>query len=236
MSGSKSSVPAAGAEPLSFTVHGVAVPDLAQGPRADPRQVRIGRLKMLAVLLVCAAPVIASYFTYFVIRPEGRTNYAELVQPPVELPATLPLRDLQGARVDAASLRGQWLLVSVAGGACDAACEQHLLLQRQLREALGREKDRLDKVWLVADDVPLRPELAEAVARGVPTTVLRVDAAALAAWLKPAAGRTLADHLYVVDPMGNWMMRTPPAPDGMRLKRDIERLLRASSSWDQAGR
>ena len=26
---------------------------------------------MLAVLLVCAAPVVASYFTYFVLRPAG---------------------------------------------------------------------------------------------------------------------------------------------------------------------
>jgi hypothetical protein len=236
MSGSKSSAPAADAEPLSFTVHGVAVPDLADERPVDPRRVRLGRLKMLAVLLVCAAPVLASYFTYFVIRPEGRTNYAELVLPPVDLPAALPLRDLQDAPVAAATLRGQWLLVAVSGGACAATCEQHLLLQRQLREALGRDKDRLDKVWLVTDDATIRPDLRDAVTAGVATTVLRVDAAALASWLRPATGRALSDHLYLVDPMGNWMMRTPIEPDGRRLKRDIERLLRASSSWDQAGR
>ncbi|MGH8847698.1 MAG: hypothetical protein ACREXQ_10740, partial [Polaromonas sp.] len=40
-----------------------------------------GRWKMLAVLLVCAAPVIASYFTYYVVRPEGRRNFGELIDP-----------------------------------------------------------------------------------------------------------------------------------------------------------
>ena len=233
MSGSKSSVPAAAAEaqPLSFTVHGVGVPDLG-----DRRQVRNGRLKMLAVLLVCAAPVIASYFTYFVIRPDGRTNYSTLITPPVEIPAALPLRNLAGLPVASADLKGQWLLVSVAPSACDARCERHLVLKRQLRETLGREKDRLDKVWLVTDDAPLRPELAAAVAAAPPTTVLRVDSSALANWLTPAPGRALAEHLYIVDPMGNWMMRTPEDADPSRLKRDISRLLRASNSWDQAGR
>jgi 20S proteasome alpha/beta subunit len=69
--------------------------------------------------------------------------------------------------------------------------------------------------------------------------VLRLDAAALDAWLAPAEGHQLAEHLYVVDPMGNWMMRFPAAMDSngaAKAKRDLERLLRASASWDEAGR
>jgi hypothetical protein len=66
--------------------------------------------------------------------------------------------------------------------------------------------------------------------------VLRVPADALAAWLAPAPGRALEDHVYVVDPMGEWMMRAPVNADPARLKRDLERLLRASASWDRAGR
>src|SRR5256885_8803090 len=52
---------------------------------------------------------------------------------------------LDGAPLPLQSLKGQWLLLSVAGGACGSACESHLYLQRQLRETLGREKDRLDR-------------------------------------------------------------------------------------------
>jgi hypothetical protein len=237
MSGSNSSVPGSGgpaeaASPLSFTVHSMPAPELD----AQARRTASGRLKMLLVLLVCAAPVIASYITYFVIRPDGRSNYSELIEPLRPMPANLPLTDLQGRRIDAVALQGQWLVVVVGGGACDATCEKLLWLQRQLRETLGRDRDRLDKVWLVDDAQPVRAETLQAVGAGTPATVLRVDSAALAAWLQPAAGHTLAQHLYVIDPLGNWMMRVPADPQPAKLKRDVERLLRASAGWDKAGR
>lgn len=234
MSGSESSAPGSAVprtEAISFTVHSMPAPVLP-----DDRRTRVGRLKMLLVLAVCAAPVVASYFTYFVVRPQGRTNYAELIEPARPLPATLTLRDLEGHPVRADRLLGQWLLVTVGGGACDSDCEQRLLLQRQLRESLGRDRDRLDKVWLVTDDVPLRPELARAVQADPPVTVLRVGGAELARWLEPAAGQSRDAHYYIVDPLGHWMMRAPPQPEPARLRRDLERLLRASAGWDQPGR
>ena len=67
-------------------------------------------------------------------------------------------------------------------------------------------------------------------------TVLQVDAAALAQWLRPVPGQRLEDHLYVVDPQGHWMMRFPANIDPARAKRDLDRLLRASSAWDKPGR
>lgn len=235
MSGSKSSNPgsavpadAAGSQPLSFTVHSMPTPDVG----SETQRTRIGRLKMLLVVLVCAAPVIASYFTYYVIRPEGRTNYGVLIEPQRGMPE-LPLTDLQGRPVAAASLKDQWLFVSVGRGACDADCERVLYLQRQLRETLGRDRDRMDKVWFVIDDAPVRPELVQVLPG---TQILRVPREALAAWLAPAEGQQLEQHLYVVDPMGHWMMRFPADPDPARVKRDLTKLMRGSSSWDQAGR
>ncbi len=222
-------------EPVSLTVHGVDAPDLTDSAQARQRRTRIGRIKMLLVLLVCAAPVIASYLTYFVIRPEGRSNYGELVSPTRTLPA-LQLQRLDGSAVPAASLRGQWLLVAVSPSACSAACEKQLFMQRQLREMLGRERERIDKVWLVVDAGAIPAALSTAVQAPPATTVLRADAAELARWLVPAAGHKLEDHLYVVDPMGEWMMRLPAGADPSRAKRDLDRLLRAASSWDLPGR
>lgn len=98
-----------------------------------------GRWKLLAVLLVCAAPVIASYFTYYVIRPEGRRNFGELVDPQRPLPP-MATQTLDGRAGELVALKDQWLLLSVAGGACDARCESNLYFQRQLRESLGKEK------------------------------------------------------------------------------------------------
>jgi hypothetical protein len=238
MSGSKLSNPAdrpaAPDEVLGLTVHSLPAPDAVV--QADARRTRSGRIKMIALLLICAAPVIASYFTYYVLRPEGGTrNFGTLISPTISLPAQ-QVRDLAGAPVPLQSLRGQWLLVSVAAAACDAACEQNLYFQRQLREILGKDKDRLDRVWLVSDEAPVRTELAPALEGAM---VLRVPQPLLQAWLQPASGHALPDHLYVIDPMGEWMMRFPPHMDleaASRAKRDLSRLLRASSSWDQAGR
>lgn len=218
---------------MGLTVHSLPLPQ--EIAAEDARRTTRGRWKMLALLLVCAAPIIASYFTYYVVRPEGRRNFGELIEPQRPLPA-LTAKTLDGSLVPLQSLRGQWLLVSVASGDCDAVCEKHLYLQRQLRAGLGKERDRLDWVWLVSDTAPVRPPVLSAVQQ---STVLRVEPGSLAQWLAPAPGRALSDHLYLVDPMGNWMMRFPPSLDAAtaaKVKRDLERLLRASAFWDTPGR
>jgi hypothetical protein len=233
MSGSNSSARAdsSNVEPVVMAVHGMDTPVLA-----DERRTSIGRVKMLLVLLVCAAPVIASYFTYYVLRPEGRTNYGTLILPTRALPAALPLRSLDGAAVPAASIKGNWMLVVVAPGACGELCEKQLFMQRQLREMLGKERARLDKVWFITDDMPLTPALQQAVGGAVPVQALRVQREALAAWLAPEAGQALEAHLYVVDPLGEWMMRFPANAEPRRVKRDLDRLLRASSFWHKPER
>jgi hypothetical protein len=218
-------------QPLGLTVYDLPT---TQDALAAQRS-RQGRWKMLGVLLICAAPVVASYFTYYVVRPEGRRNFGALIEPQRSMPA-LMASTLDGSTQPLSALRGQWLLVSTSSADCDAICQNHLYLQRQLRESLGREKDRLDWVWLVTGDAAVPQAIAGGVEKA---TVLRVDGAALAQWLSPAPGQALSDHLYVVDPQGHWMMRFPAkldASQASQAKRDLDRLLRASSSWDKPGR
>ncbi len=243
MSGSNSSNPGAdaersdsrlGAEGLMLTVHPMPSAHVEATP-ADARQRRSGRLRMLMVLAACAAPVIASYVTYFFVRPEGRTNYAEFMAPTRAWPAAIPLTDAQGAAVDPSIWRRQWTLVVFARGACDAACEKQIYTQRQLREMLGRERERLDKVVVLIDDTVLEPRLAAALAATPAVRVVKASGAPLATWLGTTP-EDLQARLYLVDPMGEWMMRTPATPEPGKFKRDLERLLRASASWDRAGR
>lgn len=220
-------------QPLGLTVH--SMPNPQEWNDSSAGRTQGGRWKMLLVLLVCAAPVIASYFTYYVVRPEGRRNFGQLIDPQQPLP-DVQATALDGSKVNLRALKGQWLLVSVAGGACDASCTRHLYLQRQMREGLGKEKDRLDWVWLVSDDVPLALTLRPALQTA---TVLRVAPADIQRWLQAQDGAQVSQHLYLVDPIGNWMMRFPPdlANDQVpQAKRDIERLLRASAFWDNEGR
>lgn len=221
-------------DPVGLTVYDLPAP--AQAAMADASRTRGGRVRMLLVMLVCAAPILLSYFTYYVIRPQSTSSFGQLIEPQRELPA-LAATDLQGQPVDVQSLRGQWLFMMVAGGACDSACERMLYIQRQLHKSLGREKDKVDRVWLVPDKAAISDSLLQAL-QGA--TVLRVDAQALSQWLYPAQGLALTDHFFLVDPMGRWMMRFPSKQEGaeapVKIKRDMERLLRAANSWDQAGR
>ena len=219
--------------PLGMTVYDLPVP--AEVAQADAKRTSMGRFNMLLVLLACAAPVVASYITYYWVRPEARRNFGELIQPTRAIPS-IEAERLDGNKMALNDLKGQWLLVSVAGAACDASCQQHLYLQRQILVGLGKERPRTEWVWLVNDkaEIPntLLPALEEA-------TVLRIDPKDLAQWLQPEANNKLEDHLYMVDPMGEWMMRFPAqlnTEGALKAKRDMERLLRASASWDLPGR
>jgi hypothetical protein len=213
-------------EPLGLTVH--SLPDAGV---AVQRQQASGRLKMLIVLAICTAPVLLSYFFYYVVRPNGSaTAYSTLIQPAHPMPALVGRAE--GGELGALQdQKGQWLLVTVGGGHCDPACERRLFMQRQLREMTGKERDRVDKLWLVIDDVPVAPAMLKALEATPAMHILRLPREAVAAWLQPAPGHALEDHLYIVDPMGDWMMRAPADADPNKLKRDIDRLLRASAGW-----
>ena len=217
-------------EPLNLTVHNL--PSLDGGGAVKTVNVRAGRWKLLLLLLVSVAPVVASYLTYYVIRPEGRRNYGELIDPQRPLPA-FSGTDTQGSLVPLTQLKDQWLLISVGDSTCNKACMERLFVQRQLREGLGKDKDRLEWVWLHTGELAL-PEALQTATQAA--TVLYVDAAQLSTWLQPAPGHQLQDHLYVVDPIGNWMMRFPADAEPAKVKRDLDRLLRASAFWDTEGR
>jgi len=91
----------------------------------------------------------------------------------------------------------------------------------------------MDWVWLRTGSVELPERLRRATETAV---VLHLDEAQISRWLVPAPGQQLSDHLYVVDPLGNWMMRFPANADPAKVRRDLDRLLRASSFWDRPGR
>lgn len=194
-------------------------------PEELRQRTRRGRLKMLAILLVCAAPVIASYFTYYVIRPEGRTNYGTLLQP---LPDVTGLSGagLDGAPAGLKQLGGKWLLVTGAGASCDAACEHRLYLLRQLRLTTGKDRDRVERAWIVGPGTEVPARL---LAEHEGLVVIRARAGAMAAAGFPSEGGDAPEsHIWIVDPLGNLVMRYPVDPDPSRMKKDLLKLLKAS--------
>jgi len=180
---------------------------------------------LFLVIAACAAPVILSYLTYYVIKPQTRTNYGDLIDPRAYPIPDLGSVNLEGQPASLQQFHGKWILLQVDGASCDEACKQKLYYMRQLRLTQGKEMDRIERVWLVTDAAPLDIGLMKQYDG---THLLRVDPQKLAAWLPVVEGTKASDHLYMIDPLGNLMMRFPKDPDANKIKKDITRLLKAS--------
>jgi hypothetical protein len=208
-------------------------PTSRTGPDVNPGQAQRkgswqrGRWMLLLIALICAAPVIGSYFAYYVIKPAGgTTSYGALVEPQRPIPESLVVTDESGKPMNLTSLRGRWLLLSVDSSTCDKACVTKLYFMRQVRATQGPERERVVEVWLRTDS----SNVADVIQKAYPDTKkLIADPSALAAWLPVNAGTTLTDHIFVVDPNGNLMMRFPKDPNPSKIKSDITKLLKWSS-------
>lgn len=195
-----------------------------------------GRWKLLLVLLVCASPLIASYFTYYVIKPQSRTNYGALIDPAAHPIPPLSTTTLDGRPVSLADFKGKWIMLKVGGSACDKVCLEQMYAIRQLRSMQGKAMDRIERVWLITDKDPLETIVIREL-DGM--QMLRADPSQVAAWLPVAPDAPLDGAIFLVDPLGHLMMRFPAVPATMldadklahyaKVKKDIARLLKASA-------
>ncbi|SDB85344.1 SCO family protein [Paraburkholderia lycopersici] len=204
-----------------------AQPAATHAPRVPKDSRRRGRWTLLVIALICAAPIAISYFTYYVIKPKGgTTSYGALIEPQRPVPDALMVTGDDGHDVPLASLKGRWLMVSVDGGACDEACATKLYFMRQVRATQGPERERIVTVWLRTDGASVPEKVKGAYAD---TRMLRADPVAVAAWLPATETTKDTDHIYMVDPNGNLMMRFPANADPSKIKQDVTKLLKWSS-------
>lgn len=193
---------------------------------ANNKQKSRGRWKLLAVVAVCAAPMIASYITYYVIKPTGRTNYGALIDPRAHPIPAMASTSLDGKPTPLETYKGKWIMLKVGGSDCLQECQDQLFAMRQLRTMQGKEMERIERVWLITDNEPLETMLLR-VNDG--TRMLRAPADAVAKWLPVEQGGKVEEHIYLIDPLGNLMMRFPAKPDPAKVKKDISKLLKASA-------
>lgn len=170
---------------------------------------------------VAIAPFVLAWAAYWLWTPDRTMNHGELIDPR-PLPTTpLTLRDGGPFRLDAH--RGKWVLVHAASGRCAEPCQRQLYYMRQIRLAQGVNRSRIERVWLVTDQMQPPAEIAP-LYDGV--DVVRAAGSALLAALP--AERDAGDHVYLVDPLGNLMLRFPRDPDPKAMVKDLQRLLKFS--------
>lgn len=168
------------------------------------------RLKLALIAAVCAAPIVLGTLVYWLGWGTGSAgNYGELIEP---RPLSSP---------ELAALRGKWVMVTFDAAACDARCERKLYLVRQTRKAQGADQDRIERLWVVTDRAQPSPQLLAAIegSRVVPASPGLVS---------QFPGKP-QDHVYLVDPLGNLMLRFPGDADPPKVIKDLQRLLKYSS-------
>ena len=188
---------------------------------------RRGRIQMLLLLLACASPVLASYFAYYVIKPEGgKTNFGTLVY---------PAQEFNTAWLDA-PLQGKWtLLVARPAGEChikDEKCIEALFLMRQTKVAMGRESERLQLIWVNTDGKPVDPEVLKIYdekTAGLKVLTLPSDPkqkADFESWLNKEG---VGQQIQLIDPSPAKMMYFPVTnspKEFSSMKKDLEKLLK----------
>ncbi|MDR5736821.1 MULTISPECIES: cytochrome C oxidase subunit I [unclassified Caballeronia] len=190
-----------------------------------------GRWMLVLLALVCAAPVIASYLMYYVFKPAGGTSsYGKLIDPQRPIPSQLVVTDEKGQTLPFKSLEGKWLMITVNGGDCNEQCVTRLYYMRQVRVLQSAERDRVVNVWLRTDDKPVA-DVIKAAYPQPDTRMLIADPRAVADWLPVTDGTKLTDHIFLVDPNGNLMMRFPKDPDPKKINADLAKLLK----WSRIG-
>lgn len=187
------------------------------------------RLKLAVIGLLFFAPLIAAAVVWF-LKPEwipsGRLNYGTLISPSRPL-AALVLFDATGTQQPAALKDGRWSLVYLGGARCDEACEQRLVLIRQVRLALNQNRSRVQRVYVAPDAAALEAARAQ-LHEAHPDLQFFRDAGAPGARATDFFQGGDPQALYLVDPLGNWLMFYTGEVEPKGLHKDIKKLLRFS--------
>ena len=180
-----------------------------------------GRLQLLLIAAVFLGPLVIATWMYFGdqgVVPEGRTNHGVLLEPIVNLLEALPESSLHSHN------DGYWVLLYANRGACDEACEYALYTLRQSRLMLGKEMDRLVKVFLHGDTPPDTVLLADEH-----EGLITLQEGGLNDLLENKKPVDLeAGGYYLVDPLGNLVMYFPQEIDPSAMVEDIKHLLELS--------
>jgi cytochrome oxidase Cu insertion factor (SCO1/SenC/PrrC family) len=188
---------------------------------SDENRDNRGRFSLLLIAVVAAAPVVTAYILFHFWRPSAFTNYGQLL-PPARI-ADVSIRQPDGSDFTLDALKGKWVLMMVDSGTCDVFCRRKLYQMRQVRLTQGKDMERIERAWLVDDEASPSGDL---VAEYQGTRVVAARGSTLLSRLP--ADVSIRDHIYIVDPLGNLMMRYPRDADPSRIKKDVTRLLKVS--------
>jgi hypothetical protein len=199
----------------------------------DPVQTRRQRRVLIGLAALFFAPIGVAFYLYYGLdwHPGGRVNRGNLIVPPRPLPAlTLPRVRADGADAGGMTppdfLKGKWTFLYWGSGSCGARCRTDLYNTRQLRIALNRDMDRVQRVF-IAEGACCDMDFLRAQHPDLITVRATAAAAPLLEIMRQSAGDdpVTAERVYLIDPLGNLMMWYAPDARPKGMLEDIKRLL-----------
>jgi len=183
---------------------------------------RNNRTKFIALILLMLSPVVASVILHNIkFRPDSTVNYGELLEVKAihgqahEIENNTIFRERQ--------LHGKWSFVMIDSGNCEEYCQKKLYQMRQVRLAQNTEKDRINRIWFIDDQIVPNQEIKKEFEG---TVLLTVNDSEFLDQFPAVSSKK--DHIYVIDPMGNLMMRYPRDANPSKMANDIKLLLKLS--------
>lgn len=194
-----------------------------------------GRGTLIMLALLFAAPVVFAYLYYYAapsLQPEGRINQGHLVTPARPLD-NVTLKSLDGEVLDRSLFRNTWTLLYIGSSDCGEICRQMLWNMRQVRLSLHRRMDRVQRVFAITDRSQLGAlqEFLQTEHEGVvPVLAEGADARSFVQFfsLEDEPASLQPDNIYVLDPLGNWMMFYTPDDPAKGMLKDLKKMLKLS--------
>ena len=192
------------------------------------------RITLILLVLMFVVPVAAAIILHSVDggwRPTTSTNYGELVTP-VRPVAEFEATTLDGRPFNREALLGRWALLTIDSASCDKQCADNLHKIRQVRLGMGGEKERVMRIMMLADDKDTG-KLEELLKEHQGLEVLKTNSVSLGNFIQAfefedRAAAVGAQRIYIIDPLGNLMMRYPADATPKQIGKDLERLLKYS--------
>lgn len=201
-----------------------------QQTQLDPAVIRRNRLMFLGVVVIFVAPVLIAFYMYKSgWRPSSTVNHGTLVQPARPAPE-FKTSIKAGGHFDQHGLERLWNLVVVVDGSCNKACLDNIYAIRQIQTAQGKNQVRIRRILIHSGDATGLEKIAASYPRMV---ILEADTQAIStlrSWLtvKDQTGNFDGSRVYMVDPLGNFMMYYLPGYDPTGMRKDMVRLLKVS--------
>jgi hypothetical protein len=174
-----------------------------------------GRRLLYLLIAMFFVPVAVAFYMYYGSdwRPVGQTNHGELLAPVKALPP------------GAEAMRDKWSIVYVGAGACDEACREALVFARQTRLSLNQDMKRVDR-YFIATGACCDLQYLDTQHQGLKR--IEVPDAAGSALVSAFPARDREHSLFIVDPLGNLVMRYDVREPPKGLLTDLRKLLKLS--------